>query len=72
MNDEFRFDLSFLKDNWRTVALLCALFPLVSAALTLAIVPETPIWLRDRGRLDEALQVLKKFRGVPNLSLIHI
>lgn len=66
MNDEFRFDLSFLKDNWRMVALLCALFPLVSAALTLAIVPETPIWLRDRGRLDEALQVLKKFRGVPN------
>ncbi|XP_031772828.1 facilitated trehalose transporter Tret1-2 homolog isoform X2 [Apis florea] len=55
-----------LKDNWRTVALLCALFPLVSAALTLAIVPETPIWLRDRGRLDEALHVLKKFRGVPN------
>lgn len=28
--------------------------------------PRTPIWLRDRGRLDEALQVLKKFRGVPN------
>nr|XP_012139367.1 PREDICTED: facilitated trehalose transporter Tret1 isoform X2 [Megachile rotundata] len=53
------------KDNWRMVALMCALFPLVSAVLTLAIVPETPIWLRDRGRLDEALQVLKKFHGVP-------
>lgn len=44
---------------------MCALFPVVSAALTLAVVPETPIWLRDRGRLDEALQVLKRFRGVP-------
>ncbi|XP_076751223.1 trehalose transporter 1-like protein [Xylocopa sonorina] len=52
------------KDNWRMVALMCALFPVVSAVLTLAIVPETPIWLRDRGRLDEALQVLKRFRGI--------
>ncbi|XP_076240961.1 trehalose transporter 1-like protein [Calliopsis andreniformis] len=53
------------KDNWRMVALMCALFPLVSGAVTLAVVPETPIWLRDRGRLDEALQALKRFRGVP-------
>lgn len=44
---------------------MCALFPLLSATLTLAVVPETPIWLRDRGRLDEALQVLKKFHGIP-------
>ncbi|XP_003485020.1 facilitated trehalose transporter Tret1-2 homolog isoform X1 [Bombus impatiens] len=53
------------KDDWRMVALMCALFPLVSTVLTLAVVLETPIWLRDRGRLDEALQVLKKFRGIP-------
>ncbi|KAK9293442.1 hypothetical protein QLX08_011619 [Tetragonisca angustula] len=53
------------KDNWRLVALMCAMFPVVSAVLTLAIVLETPIWLRDRGRLDEALQALKKFHGVP-------
>ncbi|XP_017760647.1 PREDICTED: facilitated trehalose transporter Tret1-2 homolog isoform X1 [Eufriesea mexicana] len=53
------------KDNWRMVALMCALFPVVSVVLTLAVVPETPIWLRDRGRLDEALQVLKRFHGIP-------
>ncbi|CAK9833441.1 Facilitated trehalose transporter Tret1-2 homolog [Anthophora retusa] len=53
------------EDNWRMVALMCTLFPLISFFLTLAIVPETPIWLRDRGRLEEALQVLKKFRGIP-------
>ncbi|XP_031848104.2 trehalose transporter 1-like protein isoform X2 [Nomia melanderi] len=53
------------KDNWRLVALMCALFPVVSAAVTLAVVPETPIWLRDRGRLDEALETLKRFRGIP-------
>ena len=64
------------KDNWRMVALMCALFPLVSGALTLAVVPETPIWLRDRGRLDEAMATLKRFRGVPKdaqlpSSLLH-
>ncbi|KOC67291.1 Facilitated trehalose transporter Tret1-2 like protein [Habropoda laboriosa] len=53
------------KDNWRTVALMCALFPLISIVLTLAVVPESPIWLRDRGRLEEALQILKKFHGIP-------
>ncbi|XP_076183385.1 trehalose transporter 1-like protein isoform X2 [Ptiloglossa arizonensis] len=53
------------KDNWRLVALMCALFPLVSSAMTLAVVPETPIWLRDRRRLDEALDSLKRFRGIP-------
>ncbi|XP_033335946.2 trehalose transporter 1-like protein [Megalopta genalis] len=51
--------------NWQLVALMCALFPMVSAVLTLAVVPETPIWLRDRGRLDEALETLKRFRGIP-------
>ncbi|XP_043262423.1 facilitated trehalose transporter Tret1-2 homolog [Colletes gigas] len=53
------------KDNWRLVALMCALFPLLSGTVTLAVVPETPIWLRDRGRLDEALESLKRFRGIP-------
>ena len=55
---------------------MCALFPLVSGAVTLAVVPETPIWLRDRGRLDEAMASLKRFRGVPkdaqlSSSLLH-
>ncbi|XP_017884925.1 facilitated trehalose transporter Tret1-2 homolog [Ceratina calcarata] len=53
------------KDNWRLVALMCSLFPVASAVLTFAVVPETPIWLRDRHRPDEALQVLKMFRGIP-------
>ncbi|KZC05686.1 Facilitated trehalose transporter Tret1-2 like protein [Dufourea novaeangliae] len=53
------------EDNWRLVALMCALFPLVSGAVTLAVVPETPIWLWDRGRLDEALETLQRFRGIP-------
>lgn len=47
------------------VSLMCALFPLLSIALTLLVIPESPLWLRDQDRPDEALEVLKKFRGVP-------
>ncbi|XP_014475295.1 PREDICTED: facilitated trehalose transporter Tret1-2 homolog [Dinoponera quadriceps] len=53
------------KDNWRMVSLMCALFPLLSIGLTLLVIPETPLWLRDQNRPDEALNILKKFRGVP-------
>jgi len=44
---------------------MCAMFPLVSVALTLFVVPETPLWLRDHNRPEEALEIMKKFRGVP-------
>lgn len=47
------------------VSLMCALFPLLAIALTLLVIPESPLWLRDQNRPDEALKILKKFRGVP-------
>ncbi|XP_047352566.1 facilitated trehalose transporter Tret1-2 homolog isoform X1 [Vespa velutina] len=53
------------KDDWRMIALMCAIFPIISIALILLVLPESPIWLRERGRLDEALETLKKFRGIP-------
>ncbi|XP_050450136.1 facilitated trehalose transporter Tret1-2 homolog isoform X1 [Cataglyphis hispanica] len=53
------------KDDWRLVALMCALFPVVAIALILLAVPESPLWLRDQNRPDEALEIMKKFRGVP-------
>ncbi|XP_032670538.1 facilitated trehalose transporter Tret1-2 homolog [Odontomachus brunneus] len=53
------------KDNWRMVSLMCTLFPLLSIALTLLVTPESPLWLRDQNRTNEALEILKKFRGVP-------
>ncbi|XP_011707581.1 PREDICTED: facilitated trehalose transporter Tret1-2 homolog isoform X2 [Wasmannia auropunctata] len=56
---------SIFPDDWRLVALLCALFPLCAIALTLLAVPETPLWLRDQNRPDEALEIMKKFRGIP-------
>lgn len=45
---------------------MCALFPLLSVALTLLVIPESPLWLRDENRQEEAMKILKKFRGVPN------
>jgi len=47
------------------MALMCALFPLCAIALTLLVIPETPLWLRDQNRPDEALKLMKKFRGIP-------
>ncbi|XP_011297470.1 facilitated trehalose transporter Tret1-2 homolog [Fopius arisanus] len=54
----------FVQENWRLIALLCGLFPAVAIIVTILAVPESPMWLRDRGRLDEARVVMKKFRGV--------
>ncbi|GAB1859080.1 Solute carrier family 2, facilitated glucose transporter member 8 [Camponotus japonicus] len=53
------------KDNWRLMALMCALFPVVAIAVTLLVIPETPLWLRDQNRPEEALEIMKKFRGIP-------
>ncbi|XP_019883022.2 facilitated trehalose transporter Tret1-2 homolog [Camponotus floridanus] len=53
------------KDNWRLVAMMCALFSVVAIVLILLVIPETPLWLRDQNRPEEALKMMKKFRGIP-------
>ncbi|KAG7210828.1 hypothetical protein KM043_012315 [Ampulex compressa] len=53
------------KDDWRLVALMCAIFPLISIGLTITLVPESPVWLRDRDRLEEAVEISKRFHGLP-------
>lgn len=52
-------------ENWRMVALLCSIFPLISLVLTAIFMPESPVWLREKGKIAEAERILKKFRGVP-------
>lgn len=49
---------------------MCAVFPVVAIIITSTILPESPIWLRDRGRMDEAYDILKRFRGIPATSEI--
>lgn len=44
---------------------MCALFPLLAIALILLVIPESPLWLRDQNRPEEALEIMKKFRGIP-------
>lgn len=53
------------QDNWRLIALICSLFPATAILLTILTIPESPLFLRDRGRMDEAIKIMKKFRGIP-------
>ncbi|KAK0166557.1 hypothetical protein PV328_004964 [Microctonus aethiopoides] len=55
----------FLQGNWQLIALICSVFPATAIILIILSVPESPLWLRDRGRMDEARAVMKKFRGIP-------
>lgn len=48
--------------NWRNVAWLSCAFPVLSAGL-LVLVPESPVWLIQKGRDQEALQTLTKLRN---------
>jgi len=54
-----------LKDDWRLMALMCAIFPLCGIVLIFLVVPESPLWLRDQNQPDRALKIMKKFRGIP-------
>ncbi|XP_058061229.1 proton myo-inositol cotransporter-like [Anopheles bellator] len=51
---------SFLK--WRTVALVSSVVP-VLAALLLFLIPESPVWLASKGRLEESKVALAWLRG---------
>jgi Sugar (and other) transporter len=47
---------------WPVVAILCALIPLVSVALTLIYLPETPTWYLTKRRRKEANDALRAVR----------
>uniref|UniRef100_A0A182T9P7 Major facilitator superfamily (MFS) profile domain-containing protein n=1 Tax=Anopheles maculatus TaxID=74869 RepID=A0A182T9P7_9DIPT len=51
---------SFMK--WRAVALISAAVP-VLAALLLFFIPESPVWLASKGRLEESKAALAWLRG---------
>ncbi|XP_069699283.1 facilitated trehalose transporter Tret1-like isoform X2 [Periplaneta americana] len=50
-------------DDWRLVAALCGIFPLLSAAVCW-LLPESPVWLTSRGRVLEAETSLRRLRGL--------
>lgn len=41
------------------------MFPTTAIGLTLLVLPESPIWLKETGKIDEARVIMKKFRGIP-------
>lgn len=51
-----------LLPSWRLVAVVCAVFPLLSAVLVYAVVVESPVWLLGRGRVAEARTALARTR----------
>lgn len=48
--------------QWRTIAWLCIVLPTLTL-LTIAIIPETPIWLVRNGHIEKALKSLTWLRG---------
>uniref|UniRef100_A0A182VW61 Major facilitator superfamily (MFS) profile domain-containing protein n=1 Tax=Anopheles minimus TaxID=112268 RepID=A0A182VW61_9DIPT len=51
---------SFMK--WRTVALISAVVPILAAFL-LFFIPESPVWLASKGRLEDSKAALAWLRG---------
>ncbi|XP_059619775.1 facilitated trehalose transporter Tret1-like [Phlebotomus argentipes] len=48
--------------TWRVAALICLAVPL-STLVAICFVPETPLWLLSKGRVDKAQQSLQWLRG---------
>ncbi|XP_077289108.1 facilitated trehalose transporter Tret1-like [Arctopsyche grandis] len=48
--------------SWRQFALMSLAFPVITAFLII-IIPETPVWLISKGRMDDAMKSLCWIRG---------
>uniref|UniRef100_A0A1B6KCL1 Major facilitator superfamily (MFS) profile domain-containing protein n=2 Tax=Graphocephala atropunctata TaxID=36148 RepID=A0A1B6KCL1_9HEMI len=51
---------ALLKSQWQVVALICAAFPALTTVLLYFLVPETPVWLISKNRLEEATASLMR------------
>ncbi|XP_050068628.1 proton myo-inositol cotransporter-like [Anopheles maculipalpis] len=60
---------SFMK--WRTVALVSAVVP-VLAALLLFFIPESPVWLASKARLEESKAALAWLRGWTSKEQVEV
>lgn len=55
-----------LQENWRMVAILCAICPVVAAILIAIFIPESPLWLLTHGKPEKAKQSLMILRATKN------
>lgn len=53
--------------NWRMVAWLCIIMPAMSVVL-LTLVPESPMWLVQKGHDTDAMKVLTKLRSSESMA----
>lgn len=56
--------------NWRTVALICSILPIISIIL-LMFVPESPHWLITKKRYEEAQKSLAWLRGWVPVAMVR-
>ncbi|XP_065064344.1 solute carrier family 22 member 3-like isoform X2 [Rhopilema esculentum] len=67
---------AYYLQNWRNLEIICSL-PFAVIMLSWRYVPESVRWLRMKGRLDEAMQVLKEIarankRDISNMEIIPV
>ncbi|XP_069699269.1 facilitated trehalose transporter Tret1-like isoform X2 [Periplaneta americana] len=57
---------SLIKDNWRVVAGICNVFPVLAIVMAWFLLPESPVWLALKERFQEAELSMRRIRGVPH------
>ena len=55
---------AILQDNWRMVAIISTVVPVLSVLAVWLLVPESPVWLTSRRRFDEAELNMKTVRNL--------
>ncbi|XP_023701755.1 facilitated trehalose transporter Tret1 isoform X1 [Cryptotermes secundus] len=56
---------SLFRDNWRLVAGISSCVPMISIIAVWFLLPESPVWLVSRGRIEEAQASMRLIRSVP-------
>ena len=61
---------ALLQENWRLVAWISACFPAVALLVVWSLLPESPVWLATRGKLQEAEVSMRKIRNVGRAEVL--
>lgn len=59
------------QENWKMVAAICSLAPVISSILIVFFLPETPLWLMSHKKPEKAKEALMVLRGTKNPLVIQ-